>query len=89
MSYDALVPLPVFQALKAFPVGSNGFFLVLTLPPGFKIPMIGLSCVTQLSCLELSNLDVVTDMLSGSISYTCRCTHMKVEDLEIIACEGL
>ena len=40
-----------------------------------------------LSCLEQSSLDVVPDILCGSISYTCRCAHMQVEDLlEMIAC---
>ena len=52
------------------------------LPPGFT------SCATYLlSCLEQSSLDVVPDILSGPISYTCRCAHMQVEDLlEMIAC---
>ena len=46
------------------------------------------SCATYLlSCLEQSSLDVVPDILSGPISYTCRCAHMQVEDLlEMIAC---
>ena len=51
-------------------------------PPGFKTPMEGPSCATHLfSCLEQSSLDVVPDILSGSISYTCRRAHMQVEDL--------
>ena len=75
-SYDALVPLLVLQALRTFPLAAMAFLHVLTPPPGFKMPMIGPSCVTQLSCLEQSSLDVATDILSGSISYTFRCTHM-------------
>ena len=76
--------------LESFPQGSNGLFHMLILPPGFKTPMIGLSCATHLSYLEQASLDVVPDILSGSISYTCRRTHMRVEDLlEIIAHEGL
>ena len=48
---------------------------------------VGLSCATHLlSCLEQSSLDVVLDILSGYISYTCRCAYMQVKDLlEIIA----
>ena len=39
------------------------------------------------SCLEQSSRDVVPDILSGPISYTCRCAHMQAEDLlEMIAC---
>ena len=44
-------------------------------------------CHTPPSCLEQSSLDVVPDILSVPISYTCRCAHMRVEDLlEMIAC---
>ena len=52
------------------------------------MPTVRPSCATHLlSCLEQSSLDVVPDILSGPISYTCRCTHMQVEDLlEMIAC---
>ena len=48
----------------------------------------GPSCATHLlRCLEQSSLDVVPDILSGPISYTCRRAHMPVEDLlEMIAC---
>ena len=42
---------------------------------------VGPSCATLLSCLEQACLDVVQDILSGSISYTYRYTHMQVEDL--------
>ena len=47
----------------------------------------GPSCATHLlSCLEHSSLDIVPDILSGPISYTCRHAHMQVEDLlEMIA----
>ena len=47
----------------------------------------GPSCATHLfCCLEQACLDVVPNILSGSISYTGRCTHMQVEDLlEMIA----
>ena len=39
-----------------------------------------------LSCLEQSILDVVPDILSGPVSYTCRQAHMQVKDfLEMIA----
>ena len=45
------------------------------------------NCATHLSCLEQASLDVVPDILSGSISYTCRCIHTRFEDLlEMIAC---
>ena len=43
------------------------------------MPMIGPSCATQLSCPEQNSLDVVLDVLSVSISYTCRCTYMLVD----------
>ena len=39
------------------------------------MPMIRPSCATHLSCLEHASLDV----LSVSISYTCRCTYMLVD----------
>ena len=40
-----------------------------------------------LSCLEQASLDVVPDILSGSIGYSCRCTQLPVEDLlEMVAC---
>ena len=57
-------------------------------PPGFTMPTVWPSCATYLlSCLEQFHLDVVPDILSGPISYTCRCAHMQVEDLlEMIAC---
>ena len=73
------MPLPVFQALKAFHV--------FILPPDFTTPTVGPSCATHLlSCLEQSSLDVVPDILSGPISCTCRCAHMQVEDLlELVA----
>ena len=49
--------------------------------------MVGPSCAIHLLiCLEQASLDVVPDILGGSISYTCRCTHMRFEDLlEMIA----
>ena len=50
--------------------------------------MIWHSRATQLNCLEQSSLDV-PNILSDSISSTRRGTHMQVEDLEIIANEGL
>ena len=51
-------------------------------PPGFVTPKVGPSCATYLlSCLEQACLDVVPDIPSGSISYTCIHTHMQVEDL--------
>ena len=43
------------------------------------MPMTGPSCVTHLSCLEQASLDVVPDVLSVSIRYTCRCTYMLVD----------
>ena len=57
-------------------------------PSGFTTPMVWPSCATHLlSCLEQYSLDVVPDILCGSISYTCRCAHMQVEDLlEMTAC---
>ena len=73
--------------LESFPLGSNGIFHVLIPPPRFTTPTVGPSCATHLmSCLELASLDVVPEILSGSISYTSRRTHMQVEDLlEMIA----
>ena len=51
------------------------------------MPTVWPSCATHLSCLEQSSLDVVPDILSGPISYTCRCANMQVEDLlKMIAC---
>ena len=45
-------------------------------------PTVWPSCATHLlCCLEQSGLDVIPDILSGPISYTCRCSHMQVEDL--------
>ena len=54
-------------------------------PPGLTTQTVGPSCATNLlSCLEQASLDVVPDILSGSISYTC--TPMQDEDLlEMIA----
>ena len=74
--------------LESFPLGSNGLFHVFIPPPGFTTPTVWPSCATHLlSCLEQSSLDVVPDILSGPIRYTCRCAHMLVEDLlEMIAC---
>ena len=44
-------------------------------------------CTELLSCLKQSSLDVVPDILSGPISYTCRRAHMQVEDpLDMTAC---
>ena len=52
------------------------------------MPTVGPNCATHLlSCLEQASLDIVPDILSGSISYTCRHTHMQVKDfLEMIVC---
>ena len=52
------------------------------------MPTVWPSCATYLlCCLEQSSLDVVPGILSGPISYTCRCAHMQVEDLlEMTAC---
>ena len=74
--------------LESFPLGSNGLFHMLFPPPGFTTSPVGPSCATHLlSCLEQASLDAVADIFSGSISYTCRRTHMQVEDLlEMIAC---
>ena len=82
---SAFTSLP---GLESFPLGSNGLFHVFIPPPGFTTPTVWPSCATHLlSCLEQSSLDVVPDILSGPISYTCRCAHMQVEDLlEMIAC---
>ena len=51
------------------------------------MPTVEPSCATHLlSCLKQASLDVVPDILSSSINYTCRSTHMQVEDLlEMIA----
>ena len=74
--------------LESFPLGSNGLFHMFIPPPGFTTPAVWPSCATHLlCCLEQSSLDVVPDILSGPMSYTCRCAHMQVEDLlEMIAC---
>ena len=57
-----------------------GLFHVFIPPPGFTMPTVWPSCATYLlSCLEQSSLDVVPDILSGPISYTCRCAHMQVD----------
>ena len=81
-SYDALVPLPVFHALKAFPLAAMAFSTSSFHHQVSQSLTLGPSCATQLlSCLEQACLDVVPDILSGSISYTCRSTHMQVEDL--------
>ena len=74
--------------LESCPLGSNGLFHMFVPPPGFTMPTVWPSCATYLlSCLEQSSLDVVPDILSGPISYSCRCAHMQVEDLlEMIAC---
>ena len=65
--------------LESFPFGSNGLFHMLIPSPDFTTPMVGPSCATHLlSCLEQASLDAVPNTLSGSISYTCRCTHMRV-----------
>ena len=76
------------SGLESCPLGSNGLFHVFVPPLGFTMPTVWPSCATYLfSCLEQSSLDVVPDILSGPISYTCRCAHMQVEDLlEMIAC---
>ena len=72
-------------SLPVFSLCSNGLFHMCIPPPGFTMPTVGPSCATHLlSCLEQASLDV-PDILSSSISYTCRCTHMQVEDLEMIA----
>ena len=88
--YDALSAFTSLPGLEIFPLGSNGLFHMLIPPPGFKTLMTGPSFATHLSCLEQAILDVVPDILSGSISYTCTCTYRQVEDLlEIIAHDGL
>ena len=53
-----------------------------------SMPVVEPSCASHLlSFLKQACLAVVPDILSGSISYTCRCIHMQVEDLlEMIAC---
>ena len=73
--------------LKCFLLGSNEPFLVLIPPAGFTTPTVRPSCATHLlSCLEQASLDVVPDILSGSISYNCRSTYMQAEDLlEMVA----
>ena len=76
---SAITSLP---GLESFPLGSNGLFHMLIPRPGFTMPSVGPRCAIHLlSCLEQASLDVVPDILSGSISYTCRCTHMQAEDL--------
>ena len=82
---SAFTSLP---GLESVLLGSNGLFHVFIPPPGFTTPKVWPSCATHLhSCLEQSSLEVVADILSGPISYTCRCAHMQVEDLlEMIAC---
>ena len=82
---SAFTSLP---GLESCPLGSNGLFHMFISPPGFPTPTMWPSCATYLlSCLEQSSLDVVPDILSGPVSYTCRCAHMQVEDLlEMIAC---
>ena len=73
--------------LESFPLGSSGLFHMFIPPPGFTTPTVWPSCATHLLSFEQSSLDVVPDILSGPISYTCRCAHMQVEDLlEVIAC---
>ena len=85
-SYDALA-LTSLSGLESFPLGSNVLIHVFVPPPGFTRPVVGPSCATHLlSCLEQSSLDVVPDILSGPISYSCRRAHMQVEGLlEMIA----
>ena len=74
---SAFTSLP---GLESFPLC---FFRVLIPLPGFMTPTVGPSCATHLlSCLEQASLDVVSDILSDSISYTWRCTHMQVKDLQ-------
>ena len=83
-SYDALVPLPVFQALKAFSFAAMAFSAYSFHHQVSRL-RVRPSCATYLSCLEQASLDVVPDILSGSYSF--RCTYMPVEDLlEMIAC---
>ena len=80
---SAFTSLP---GLESFPLGSNCLFHLLIPPPSFTTLTVGPSCATHLlSCLEQASLDVVPDILSGPISYTCRCTHMQVDLLEMIA----
>ena len=46
----------------------------------------GVKFATHLRYLEQASLDVVADIFSGSICYTCRHIHMQIEDLlEMIA----
>ena len=73
----------MIPGLESFPLASNGLFHVLIL-----LKRWGPSCTIHLlSCLEQASLDVIPDVLSGSISYTCKRTHMQVEDLlEMTAC---
>ena len=83
--YDALVPLPVFQALKAFCLAAMAFSTC-----SFHHQVHDANSGAQLyhtppQLSWASSLDVVPDILSGSISYTCRCTHMGFENLEMIA----
>ena len=91
MTHKGYVVKPNSQSnpgLESFRLGSNELFHILIPPPDFTTPAVGPSCATHLlSCHEQASLDVVPDILSGSIIYTCRRTHMQVEDLrEMIAC---
>ena len=86
-SYDALVPLPVFQALKAFSLAAMAFSAYSFHHQVSRLRVRPSCAIHLLSCLELASLDVVPDILNGSISYSCRCTDLSVEDLlEMIAC---
>ena len=73
--------------LKSLQLGCNDLSHLIIPPPGFTAPMVGPSCATHLlSCLEKACLDVVPYILSGSIGYTCRHTHVQVENLlEVIS----
>ena len=75
------------SGLKIFPLVSNYLFRVFIPIPGFMPTTVGPHCATHhLRCLQIASLYVVPDILSGSISYICRCTHMQAEDLlEMIA----
>ena len=92
ISFDCVVWCPSaftsLPGLESFPLGSNGLFHIFIPTPGFTTLTVWPSCATHLlSCLEPSSFDVVPDILSGPISYTCRCAHMQVEGLlEMIAC---
>ena len=78
----SLNPSQSNPGLESFRLGSNGLFHVLIPPAGFTTPTVGPRCATHLSCHEQASLDVVPDILSGSISYSCR----RTQDLEMIAC---